>query len=1855
MKGSCPIKTNSDWVALTSTLGENNAYKIFLATSEEVLPEPIKAAFYLYIEDQPVEAATLLNKHIPDIKKAQFNAVKTTVFDLLNYSEDALFTEPTYKAWLNDKGYAEKLLDEKDIIIRTEEQTKKQEEIIAAKDKALEELVADKDQLLKDLVQSDYDIDIFALQNRIRNLEFINKYAEIIKSVNNRDFVVINSRDADIILNTASFPYKYNNEAIFYANNTYYYVEDKINSQTEFYKLIIPIIGSIRKDKPQLFKNRYEQIIQTPQGQAIIEKITKNFPSLKPEGTIFKEKVFVEAFKLAEQNKALTDSNVSLKAFNMVINDIMGDLRVNLRETFQPVKKNKTENKIKASTNLSDLMTLLSGKLLQIDTDNITEEEVNQYTYNINKASEEITKASENNQTKKEIDTLIDNYIKLIAKASLKDVNDIDEYKAFLKDIREKLTYFRKDLTPKQLAEAEKINDMTKVKNLVNSLFILEPTVEKINEYLSNLNVDTTKTNVEKLQEVINYKSLLQNFQTFVIASQKNALAAGIPRDSSLYKHLLKLDGLINNGIALYSEIQSNNSVGFITEALNTFSDKIVSQTTEEIQRIKNVSGNEKIKEKKLKKLEEKLEKYNFTEDKIKKFFEGEQGDSEFFTSMFESYLDNPDPILGPFAVYLKEQMLEITTNTMNNAKDFQDALRPLLTRAGISASDPTALGNLLKTLNDEDKLALLAPVLANKGEAEQKKMREAYEKAITKEEKKATFAANEEHLNKYFNREKTREVYEVESSLSAEANDVLNEINGRIADYRSLYPGEYDFFENYDGYNVLLAEKKRLYSIYKADDTLKDETEIRIALELSKFRGDKSKFYEYKERTGVFQQALTSFLNTAQSHSNKKIFEINGDLTEYGLEIANKWIDQNANVSYTPQYYAETGDIYAKISELSKDLPAEYDMSELFKKRTNILIGFKDSNGQTDPSLMRKNRDKIMTELKNIQETMNRILFQFERSTEELTPKQAEAKATLALVFSELARLQFKTPTEHYISTINQFLNRNNKNLDAGNAREFLQPEIINPILARDPLLKEWFEKNHVLKSYMNKKMEVKTVYERLMAWTVTMPENQNAYKTTKIKLGNKEKILYKIPNQKYFQRELLDAYRTVPKDISEKERNDKYVGKVIDNKGNYLPLNREQGAPQDSPYINQDYYNLVTDPTKKQILEVCTKYLLDSQIGLERSQKLYLDFPRFPVINALEGIKTGKIKDRYINKLTSVAKGMKATFSNKSREEANAESVLETDFAEDNTNAQEIQEEIVDMGVAVFNNVIDKVPIKGLSNIPNADVSLNIASSLNMYAFQAEKQRVLSKVSPVAEAIKSTLENTEEGLLKLNKIKRKTSIKDSLMSAFTGTNTITNRLKAFTALYNREFKGKIFDEKHLDWLNKVTSTITGAASINYFALNIPSAIKNYWGALWQMNVERVAGEYLNPNPQIWAQAKLRAGTALNSWTTNIWGGNYKTLDTQMILMWDMVQGKSEESLGKDFTRGMATDLANLSIVYSPRKFMEMSAALQLFYGMLYNVKIKQTINGVENEIYYADAFELNKDGKLALLPGIDATYGITYDVNGKAILGQQFKKFQGKAHAKFRDLNGTFAKFEAPQAQQYFAYRLFAFMRRYFTSMFMYRFSKERANFSLEVVRTGYYRQAVSSVGEMLISLGKTLPYMSVEEKRAIGKTAIDVGQIFIIAAVVALAFGYDDDDEDRFAKLEAKSGALGEDDFALQGFLSNHLLTLLLKTQAENQSFIPLPIYGLKQYQDLVSNTSLAFGPTITAYGKALTLMARHAAPGEDEKLYYQQDVGPYSWQKEGEAKIWNTFGTMLGFSGSQTSPIKGLRSFDTYNRK
>ena len=217
------------------------------------------------------------------------------------------------------------------------------------------------------------------------------------------------------------------------------------------------------------------------------------------------------------------------------------------------------------------------------------------------------------------------------------------------------------------------------------------------------------------------------------------------------------------------------------------------------------------------------------------------------------------------------------------------------------------------------------------------------------------------------------------------------------------------------------------------------------------------------------------------------------------------------------------------------------------------------------------------------------------------------------------------------------------------------------------------------------------------------------------------------------------------------------------------------------------------------------------------------------------------------------------------------------------------------------------------------------------------------------------------------------------------------------------------------------------------------------------------------------------------------------------------------------------------------------------------------------------------------------------------------------------------------------------------------MNRFGKERANYALESVRTGYYVEAVQALAKTIVSLGKHATELAPSERRALFKTLMDVIQIVAVSMIASMLFGWDDDDEDRFEKLREKSGALGEDDFRLDGWLSNHALTLLLKTQAENQSFIPLPGLGLNNYLDFTSSTSIAFGPTITSGAKLITDISEHAFSNDDEKLYYTRDMGPYDWQKEGEAKVWTHLGNMVGLSGTQVDPVKGLQSWESFSKQ
>ena len=151
-----------------------------------------------------------------------------------------------------------------------------------------------------------------------------------------------------------------------------------------------------------------------------------------------------------------------------------------------------------------------------------------------------------------------------------------------------------------------------------------------------------------------------------------------------------------------------------------------------------------------------------------------------------------------------------------------------------------------------------------------------------------------------------------------------------------------------------------------------------------------------------------------------------------------------------------------------------------------------------------------------------------------------------------------------------------------------------------------------------------------------------------------------------------------------------------------------------------------------------------------------------------------------------------------------------------------------------------------------------------------------------------------------------------------------------------------------------------------------------------------------------------------------------------------------------------------------------------------------------------------------------------------------------------------------------------------------------------------------------------------------------------------------GYNDDDEDRWKKMKKLSGPLPgfyvEDDreFKLGGYLQQHLLYLLMNVRAENEQFIPLSKYGLKDLSQMKNVSSVVFGPTTDTYVKIITDMNEEFF-GEGKTSRYKKDVGPYVWQKADSFKVWNNAFKAFGVTGSSMDPYLGARNFNSFRQR
>lgn len=1296
------------------------------------------------------------------------------------------------------------------------------------------------------------------------------------------------------------------------------------------------------------------------------------------------------------------------------------------------------------------------------------------------------------------------------------------------------------------------------------------------------------------------------------------------------------------------------------------------------------------------------------TPEKIEEILKGNMGDANFFNSYLEGYLYNTDPVIGGLASYVKDHLNEVMAKAQGTYNDFSKEMQPILQKAGFNPLRPGDLGERLgfldKVAKKDDKGNLVERLVWTfknpfknyryDYDVHKKAVEDAqfeYNRTGTTEAEKAmkdAVVAMQKFRRDYFHQEYVSEFYERDQLFEKDeiGKSALLKRKQWGERYRALTepantPEQQ--LEITGQVEMMWREWRQMSSIYDLDGQLKTGEDRDIALRIKEYNDLSRPFYETKERKGVFQSAL-------RLYEQQLIDEGDAQGSDAYIRKRKIWIDQNTVrvpkqtwYDRTRELYARQAEIYAKLDPSQRQaLNEQKIMDQIF----DLQGGFRDEYGQTKANEMTPEaRAKVMAleeELNDLREAgvnrngltpeQNELFNQLHEiriagsmtmpdGTVQTWGPHLQAKLTelynikdtmglskfeldeLDSIKAELEGISKREATSYYVDIMNNWLGQLNipdptvTQINKKTADWVLEPNVINQLLGQNAEFDAWFKASHIQKLRFNPETKLKEpVWVRSKVWSQTIPIDPSQYETFELRdeKGNVVETIQGKPIQKYYTRSVKPEFRT-----------EKVVGVTVDNKYNWLPKTVEQGA-KDSLYINEEYEAMKSNPDEFRALEKMKEWHLKNQDGISNKGRLYYDFPRY----RKENLELAQSK----NFLTNIAQRIKDFFR------------WAKDAAESGYNDVD-QFNLIRMDI--FDNEITDVPIHGLYDIDHEDVSTDITLTMMQYMLSGERQKQLVKISPLARAVQSVatankLNKTDsKGFEFVNKF----NFLNNRVMTFGKQKGDSIRKKAIDNFIEREFEGKRMTGAASDvpWLNNTQSLLFKRASFGFFAFNIPSALKNSYGAKFQGLIEASAGEHMTQMSFQKGNAWSYATMGELSFGGQLYQKGPKSLRQQIVEVFDPSQGRFEDNFGEGMSRTLAKDAASFSWLYNFRKWVELQATLQIFGGMMYHQKVTQKQpDGTEKEIAYLDAWEL-RDEKIQLKEGVDPAWGITYNEEGEMKVGKKFSRYKNTMHQVMNNLQGAYASFDQPEAQRYLVFRFLSYLRRYFTTMTLNRFGfsgrwsdpKPRLNPGLGDVQMGFYIQFIQTVKDTVTSLGRNLMYLTEEEKKAAFKVMTEMASLVAINLAMALLFGWDPDDDERFEKLRARSGALpfpmtSEDPdrpFNGWGFVENHMLMLLMNVRSENEQFLPFPGYGLDDYSAMLDLKSIAFGPTVQTY-KEIFEDALDILQG-NESAYYKREVGPYEWQQEGGAKIWAHIARTLGLTGSALDPAKSIKGFQS----
>jgi hypothetical protein len=1733
----------------------------------------------------------------------------------------------------------------------------------------------------------------------------------------------------------------------FFLGGQVYLVADYIDAESTLHEFVHPLVRAIaRSGQKGAIDNMFSEA--QAQNPELVEQIKQKYGYLQEGSEYFKEEVIVthltSLVNLESLGRNLTPEN---KTF---IGKLLYAVKQLLRKAFG---RKISVDSLSPTTSLSDLAKMIeSGTTFTFNTDIISDSDFAAYVRDHTEYFNDLRRIDRTGEFQNSINRMYDvvqdtlnnlekNKDYELAANLLRDEYDRSDLREILSSIRRYQTISG---TPLGQAAQSVEFERARMTAFINSIERLEVVTLKMNDKLAELSRDVD--NKDNLQAVFYMNNVINTLEKFMNEYDQAFTLAGLTTNSKLYQLVNKIQANIKQSKVFTNKVYMAGTRDIIYDTLLPLKESIDQKYTEMIEFLESKNAPEKVIEARKREYEE----LKLNPEKIEALMKGELGDAHALNSFLEGYMNNQDPIVFGFAMYVKNNFTDVQTRAQLKANQYATEIEPLLKAAGFNPKNIADLGQrttFIDLVGGRDKdtfkpyqaYTYLNPWKNYKKDIDEWnfKIEQAKKEAVdTKDYQKVTDLINQKRTweRKYMHTEYTNKYYAKydlleKDDIGKDARHRLDQIESEIRNINNAVASDYEQYEYLQELEVLYRRKKQLYSLLDERGNMKVGRDLEIARRLQEFQKAGKDMYDEIPLRGVFQNA---FLNFAQSLVDRNI-EAGSD--EYNQHI-DKWIKGNTRIKIKNSFYEQRGAIYdelARLKEEQKSLlqqanqPAIDDkLAELYEERALLVAKYRDKDGQPaslemTPEVLEKIKvleDKIkaakellmtrsgLTKLEQAElsmlsekrerflsgESMERLTQQeFVRRKELLdkrinrTAKNLSPQAKAALereqdvynrmmeLYRDLEGMQTNDPTDDYLTVLNSyfsefsdeikdiFLNMGIKEFTLENIDIFDNIYFVETLRNNNSDFKKWFDDNHTEENFFNTTSgQSETRYKRTAAWSVTRPTNIDHYETTEIvNPDGTSRFILGLPASKYYRYQVKQepAAGFVTKKVTIREAI--AAGDITQANWdgfNWLPkldVTNADGS-KDTTYIENGFFKVKEeDPALYALLIKLIDKHLELQEGKAPEERLGLEIPRYEKSN-LEAVQSRNFVDAEGNE---VKQNPISVFMNKVK----AFWKGRADDFERGFNAEE-QKEFVNTDL--FDDRISNIPMTGKYRLELVDTSLDILTGTMRYMLSLEKNQKLREMSPTARALQQVLRDPVNAAKEINTFSKRSLLNRSLEKQITKKGQ-TIRSKAIDNFIEREFEGKnqtgmLADSK---WVNNLSSFMLHTSALGYFALNLPSAIKNSMGARIQGVIEGAAGRFYNNRD--FAKGTVWANKTMAEVSFQIYKYGPKSLNVQLTEIFDPTSARFEEKFGENLTRTGLKDATEIGgLLTNTRKWTELNASFSIFGAMMYSQKVPQTIDGQTTMIPYIDAWEV-VDGQIQLKEGVDSSWGPE---------GSNFKAYRNKIQAVGNNLNGAFGKFDYAEADRYLLYKQVMFLKRWFIRMFMNRFQfrgnlldpKARYDAGLNDSYMGFYIEAFRTMKEGIQTGGKSFSSMTPEQKHAFMRIVMDAAIMIAMTLMISMLFGFDADDEEKYEKLRKKSGALPfnigliqsvddpEHPFNLGGYISNNLLALTLQTRQEQVNWVPLPKLGLSAYTDYLNFESLAVTSTIESYTKVLGQMINLLTG--DESAYYKRAVGPYEFQQQGGVKMANYFAKMFGFTGSTVDPVMATKNFiSNLNRK